>query len=64
VGRIECGGGEGGEPAPSPLGWKSYASRVHRSNWCAILGYAGRHWPNRWHWHTPRTTTQCKHVLY
>jgi hypothetical protein len=30
VGRIECGGGEGGEPALSPPGWKSYASRVDR----------------------------------
>jgi hypothetical protein len=28
VGRIECGGGEGGEPALSPLGWKPYASRL------------------------------------
>ena len=28
MGRIKCGGGEGGEPALSPPGWKSYASRV------------------------------------
>lgn len=27
VRRIKCGGGEGGEPALSPPGWKSYASR-------------------------------------
>ena len=28
MGRIECGGGEGGEPALSPPGWKTYASCV------------------------------------
>lgn len=27
--RIKCGGGEGGEPALSPPGWKSYASWMH-----------------------------------
>lgn len=29
MGRIECGGGEGGEPVLSPPGWKSYASWMH-----------------------------------
>lgn len=29
MGRIECGGGEGGDPALSPPGWKSYASWMH-----------------------------------
>jgi hypothetical protein len=31
VGRIDRGGGEGGDPALSPPGWKSYASRVLRT---------------------------------
>lgn len=29
MGRIECGGGEGGEPVLSPPGWKSYACWMH-----------------------------------
>ena len=38
MGRIECGGGEGGEPALCPPGWQSYASRARRSHSVCDVG--------------------------
>jgi len=44
VRRIDCGGGEGGEPALSPPGWKSYASRMlQRPRWGMTRGYVDDH---------------------
>ena len=44
MGRIDRGGGEGGDPALSPPGWKSYASRVRRTQVAHDVGtcQAGR----------------------
>jgi hypothetical protein len=47
VRRIKCGGGEDGEPALSPLGWKAYASCVFPVSFGGTMsGYASRHRPH------------------
>ena len=53
MGRIKCGGGDGGEPARSPPGWKSYASRVDRA-------LAWPHDPRTCRWREGRMLTPAR----